>query len=228
MYYIDPIYLYFAIPGFVLALIAQIIVKTTYSKYSHITSGSNITGLDAAHLINNNEGFSVTMITTGGKLNDYFDPQKNIVNISSDNSNTDSIANIAVVAHEFGHVEQKDQTTTLFKIRNVFVPIVNIGSQIGYILFFLGLTLQFFNLAQLGLILFATTTVFALLSLPIEYDASKRAMKLIEKYDLISKDKRYAAKRVLNAAAFTYVTGFISSLLNLLYYSNLLGRRSRN
>ena len=225
MYYIDPVYIYFAIPGFFIVLIAQIYIKVVYNKYSKVQSGSNITGLDAAHIIKENEGYSVDIITTKGKLNDFFDPQKNIVNISSDNTHTDSIANIAVVAHEFGHVQQKELSTKLFKFRNMLIPIVSIGSQVGYVLFFLGLTLQFFNLAQLGLVLFGTTTVFALLSLPIEYDASKRAMRLIEKYDLISEERRYGAKEVLNAAAFTYFAGFMTSLLNLLYYTNLLGRR---
>ena len=105
------------------------------------------------------------------------------------------------------------------------VPVVNIGSSLGYMLFFVGLILNALNLAQIGLILFASTTVFALVTLPVEFDASKRGLKFIKKYNLIEADKQSGAKKVLNAAALTYVASFVTSLLNLLYYASILNNR---
>ncbi|HRX44053.1 MAG TPA: zinc metallopeptidase [Candidatus Dojkabacteria bacterium] len=225
MYYFDSIYLYYALPGLILAIIAQILVTVRYKKYSKVLAGSNLTGLDTAKLIREEENFPVDINTIPGKLNDHFDPRKDIVNISSDNTSSGSVANIAVVAHEFGHVQQKFSSSLLFKLRSIMVPVVNIGSNLGYILFFIGLLLSAFSLAEFGLILFASTTMFALVTLPIEFDASRRGMKFIEKYNLIDQDKKSGARKVLNAAAMTYIAAFVTSLANLFYYSSMLNRR---
>jgi hypothetical protein len=188
-----------------------------------------MTGLDAAKLIRDKEEFPVDIATNQGKLQDNFDPRKNIVNISSDNVTSDSVANIAVVAHEFGHVDQKFSSSILFKIRSFMVPVVNIGSNLGYILFFIGLLFNALDLAEFGLILFAGTTVFALVTLPVELDASNRGMKFIKKYNLIEENKQSGAKKVLSAAALTYLASFITSLSNLLYYGSILqGRRRKD
>jgi hypothetical protein len=211
----------------VLGIIAQILITVRYNKYSEIDSGTKITGLDTAKLIRDRENFPVEISVTQGKLKDHFDPIRDTVRISSDNINSGSIANVAVVAHEFGHVDQKFSSSVLFRIRSFMVPIVNIGSNLGYILFFIGLLINALNLAEIGLILFASTTVFAFLTLPIEFNASSRAMKLINKYNLISKNKRKGARKVLTAAALTYIAGFISSLGNLLYFSSILSGRRR-
>ena len=225
MYYIDPMYFYFALPGLILGLIAQFLISIRYNKYSKIPAESHMTGLDAAELIRDREDFPIDIATNQGKLQDNFDPRKDIVNISSDNINSNSVANIAVVAHEFGHVGQKFSSSFLFKLRTFMVPVVNIGSSLGYMLFFVGLILNALNLAQIGLILFASTTVFALVTLPVEFDASKRGLKFIKKYNLIEADKQSGAKKVLNAAALTYVASFVTSLLNLLYYASILNNR---
>jgi hypothetical protein len=108
------------------------------------------------------------------------------------------------------------------------VPVVNIGSNLGYILFFVGLIINALNLAQLGLILFASTTLFALVTLPVEFDASNRGMKFIKEYNLIEENKQSGAKKVLSAAALTYIAGFLTSILNLLYYVNILQGRKEN
>jgi hypothetical protein len=228
-YYLNLTYLYFALPGLILGILAQILITVRYNKYSEIDAGTNRTGLDTAKLIRDKQKYPVDIDVIQGKLKDHFDPSKNIVSISSDNINEGSVANIAVVAHEFGHVDQKFSSSILFKIRTFMVPVVNIGSNLGYILFFIGLLLNALNLAELGLILFASTTVFAFITLPIEFNASSRGLKLIEKYNLIEESRRDGAKKVLTAAALTYIAGFISSLGNLLYYSTLLsGRKSRD
>lgn len=228
MYYIDPVYYYYALPGLILAIIAQILVQVRYSKYSKVSAGTNITGVDAAKIIKEESNFPVEIHTTQGKLGDHFDPRNDTVNISSDNITSDSVANIAVVAHEFGHVDQKFSSSFVFRLRSVMVPVVNIGSNLGYILFFVGLIFNALNLAQLGLILFASTTVFALVTLPVEFNASSRGMRFIEKYNLIEEDKISGAKKVLGAAALTYIAGFVTSILNLLYYVNILQGRKEN
>jgi hypothetical protein len=219
----------FALPGLILGILAQILITFRYNKYSEISARTNITGLEAAKAIRDNQGYPVDISTSRGKLQDNFDPRRDVVNISEDNVRSDSIANIAVVAHEFGHVDQKFSSSLLFKIRTFMVPVVNIGSNLGYILFFIGLLLNALNLAEIGLILFASTTVFAFVTLPIEFNASSRGLKFIEKYNLIDKDRRDGAKKVLTAAALTYIAGFISSLGNLLYFSSILqGRRRKD
>jgi hypothetical protein len=199
-----------------------------YKKYSKVSSGSNLTGLDAAKLIRDNENYPVDINRIPGKLSDNFNPRKDIVNISSDNATSNSVANIAVIAHEFGHVQQKFSASLLFRLRSIMVPVVNIGSNLGYILFFVGLFISAFGLAELGLILFASTTVFALITLPVEFDASRRGMNLIEKYNLIEKNKKSGARKVLNAAALTYIASFVTSFTNLLYYSSILNRRKNS
>ena len=226
-YNLNPTYLIFALPGLTIAIIAQILIKIRYNKYSKISSGTNMTGLDAAKLIQEQEDYPVDISTTKGTLQDNFDPRYNTVNISSDNTTSDSIANIAVVAHEFGHVQQKFSASSLFKLRTLMVPAVNIGSNIGYILFFIGLFLNALNLSEIGLILFSSTFLFALITLPIEFDASKRGMQFIKKHRLITVDKQKYARKILNAAALSYIAGFVTSLGNILYYANILSARKR-
>jgi Zn-dependent membrane protease YugP len=224
MFYLDPLYLIFALPGLILALLAQLLVWIAYNTYSRESAGTGITGVDAAKIIAQKEQWNVGLQTSPGKLNDFFNPVNNTVNLSEDNLRSGSIANIAVVAHEFGHVEQKFSASAIFKVRTAMVPLVNIGSSLGYILFFIGLILSILSLAQVGLVLFALTTLFALVTLPLEFDASRRGLNLIKKHNLIESNKRSGARLVLAAAALTYIAGFVSSLLNLLYFVALLNR----
>lgn len=222
--YFDPTYTIYILPGLILAIIAQIWITSSFKKYSKIQSGSNTTGIDAANIIKDGESFPVSITVYGESLSDHFDPSKDNVNISS-NSIEDSISSIAVVAHEFGHVQQKFSKSFLFHIRTGLVPIVNIGSRLGYILIIVGLILNILGLAQIGLILFASTTVFALITVPIEIDASKRGLKLIKKYNLIQESRLDGAKSILGAAATTYIASLLTSLLNLFYYASVISRR---
>lgn len=218
MYYFDSLYLLFAVPGLILAFIAQIMVTSRFNRFSKESARSNMTGLDAAKLIASREGYDVDIELISGTLNDHFNPLNNKVALSADNQNSDSVAHITVVAHEFGHVQQKYSSNFLFKFRNGFVPVVNVSTTLGYILFLVGLFLAFTPLTNLGLILFSFASVFALITLPIEFDASRRAMKFIEKYNLISTENRNGAKKVLRAAALTYVASLVQSLGQLLYF----------
>ncbi|BCX13590.1 MAG: zinc metallopeptidase [Candidatus Dojkabacteria bacterium] len=222
----DPLWLLFTVPGLIIALFAQLFVWFAYNKYSRVKANSNLTGAQVADLINNNENFGVDLMVSNGKLNDYFNPLTNRVNISSANAVSDSVASIAVVAHEFGHVQQKAQSSMLFRLRTLIAPSVGFGANVGYILIILGLALSIIDLAWMGVILFSLTTVFAFLTLPIEIDASRRALKLIQKYNLIQSDLS-GARIVLTAAALTYVAGLIQSLGQLLYFVFLVSSRSR-
>ncbi|MGI6423612.1 MAG: zinc metallopeptidase [Candidatus Dojkabacteria bacterium] len=222
--YFDPIYYIYIIPGILLALIAQLWITTSFNRNRSIPTGKNITGVEVAQIIKDGESFSVDVEVGGAALTDHFDPTKDLVHISS-LSKEDSVASVAVVAHEFGHVEQKFSNSLFFNMRLGLVPIVNIGSRLGYILIIVGLILNMLNLAEIGLMLFALTTVFALITIPIEIDASKRAMRFIKKYNLIDKSRMGRARDILLAAATTYVAALLASLLNILYYASLIRRR---
>lgn len=226
--YFDPIYFLFIGPGLLVAIIAQILLKYAYSSYSRVSAGSNMTGMQAAELINRGEGFGVSFITTPGSLNDYYDPSKHMVNLSSDNAINMSVANIAVVAHEFGHVQQKMKGDTLFKVRSWLVPAVNFGSGIGMILIMIGLGIAISGITWLGIALFATTTLFSLVTLPIEIDASRRGMNLLKKYNLVSAQNMGGAKWVLAAAALTYFAGLVQSIGQLAYFIMLAQERNRD
>lgn len=222
-------YLLFSLPALALTIIAQIFVKTTFSKFSKVQSGNTKTGLEVANLIKNGENFPVDILPNQKPLGDYFDPTKNIVAISSENVESNSVSNIAVVAHEMGHVEQRFASSAVYNLRKVFIPVSNIGTQIGYALFFIGLAISQLNLATIGLLFFSSSVILSLITLPVELDASKRALAFIEKYDLISEENRPGAKKVLRAAAFTYFAGLLTSIVNVLYYASILsGRRSKN
>jgi hypothetical protein len=222
----DPLWVLLTLPGFIFALLAQIFVWLAYFKYSKITTQTNLTGIEVAKMFNDKEGYGVDIMVSKGKLNDYFNPLSHKVNISSENASSASVAAIAVVAHEFGHVQQKVDATLLFRLRSIIAPAVGIGANVGYILIFAGLALSVLNLAWIGLILFSLTTIFTFITLPIEIDASRRAMKLIKKYNLLP-DNLGGAKQVLMAAALTYVAALFQSLLQLLYFALIISNRRR-
>ena len=223
MYY-DSSYILYTIPIFILSIISQIWIKSSYAKNSVKSAGTNLTGKDVAEIIKDRNNFPVEIIVQGPALSDHFDPSKNKVSISMESMKS-SVADIAVVAHEFGHVQQKFTNSTLFKLRNGLVPVVNIGSNLGLILIILGLSINILGLSQLGLILFSLTTVFALITIPIERDATKRGLNFIREYHLIDQDGISGAKSVLNASSMTYVASLLSSIMNLLYYTSRVRSR---
>jgi Zn-dependent membrane protease YugP len=224
--FFDDYYFLFLVPILVISLIAQLWITITYKKNSKISPKTGLTGLDAANIITEGENFSVDVVVQGGALTDHFDPVKDIVSLSR-SAQKSSVSDIAVVAHEFGHVQQKFSNSKLFKVRNILVPVVNIGSQLGYILIIAGIFLSIFSLSRVGLILFSGTTIFALVTLPIEIDATKRGVKLIRKYRLVDHSLIPKAQATLKAAAFTYIASLLTSLLNLFYYISLVNRHTR-
>lgn len=220
----DSSYILYAIPVFILSIVSQIWIKSSYAKNSVKSPGTNLTGKDAAEIIKDKNKFPVEILVQGPALSDHFDPSKNTVSISMESMKS-SVADIAVVAHEFGHVQQKFTNSSLFKLRNGLVPVVNIGSNLGLVLIMLGLGIDMLGLSKIGLLLFSLTTVFALITVPIERDATRKGLNFIIEYKLVDQEGMAGAKSVLNAASMTYVASLLSSLMNLLYYASRVRRR---
>ena len=218
----DPIYLLFIAPGALLSLVATILLKYWNSKYSKMANTTGYTGAQAADIIAQKYGYGIGLQQIGGTLSDHYDPRGKIVSLSSDISNRNSIAAVAIAAHEMGHVQQDFTKNPLLAFRGVLVPAVNIGSQLGIILIIAGLVLAFAGLAWVGLILFSLTFLFSFLTLPVEIDASRRALKMIKEMNLLTASEIDGARKVLAAAALTYIAAMLTSLGNVLYYALLI------
>jgi hypothetical protein len=180
--------------------------------------------MDTARILMSEGGvMRVGLEVAQGHLSDHFDPGAGVVRLSPGVAQQASIASMAIAAHEFGHVQQKQVNSPLMALRTALVPAATIGPQIGFGMIFLGLILNFTGLAMLGLVLFAGIAVFTIVTLPVELDASRRALKLMTDTGLIVSDQdRAGANAVLRAAAFTYVAAMAASLLQLLYYAMLV------
>lgn len=224
MFY-DPSYiLYVLLPTLVITGLAQLWVKSAYSKWSQVANSRRVTGQQTAQVLMSQGGLKrVDVEIARGHLSDHYDPTKNVVRLSAGVASTPSVAAMAIAAHEFGHVQQDQEHSPLMAIRQFLVPAATLGPQIGFGLIFLGLILNALGLAVIGLFLFAGTTVFTLVTLPVEFDASRRALNLLERTGLIvTAQDRAGARAVLTAAAFTYVAAAATSLLTLLYYAMLI------
>jgi len=227
-------YLLFALPALLLALYAQWKVKSAYSKYSQVPNGRGITGQEAARILLRSSGLDhIRVEQTSGTLTDHYDPGKDVLRLSNGVANSPSVAALGIVAHEIGHASQDATNYSPLRVRAGLVPIVNIGSWLGPIIFLVGLLLASYNgsttVAWIGLFLFAGTAVFALVTLPVELNASKRAQQMLENYQLANGEELQQTKAVLNAAALTYVAALAQALSTLLYYFFLLsGMRRRD
>jgi uncharacterized protein len=234
MFFFDPMYLLFMIPGLVFSLWAQSKVHGAYNKYSQVPNSAGVTGMQAARAVLDSAGLrDVAIEAIPGNLTDHYDPRKRILRLSQGIYGVKSIAAIGVAAHEAGHAIQHAQGYAALQLRTAIVPAVNIGSNLGIILLLIGFFIGIVELAWLGVGLFALTTVFALITLPVEFDASRRAKQALVSVGLAdggvgggAESKGVSA--VLDAAAWTYIAGFVTSLLTLLYYISLLtgARRS--
>lgn len=223
-------YLIFIIPGLVLSIIASIAVKSAFKKWSNIGNTRNMTGLQVADYLKTRYQLNeLRFAKTQGTLSDHYDPSSKTLALSQGTGTIPSVAAMAVTAHELGHAMQDRDNYAPMKMRRVLVPVVNIGANAGMILVMIGLVLNLMGLATIGVILFASTTLFSLITVPIELDASRRAKAMLEESQLITNDEeRKGVNKVLNAAAWTYVAGLVTSVLQLLYYVSLIsGRRRR-
>ncbi len=231
MFFFDPTYLCFMIPGFVLVMLASWYVKAAYNKWSQIRVRSGLTGAQAAQrLISSGGLYGVQIQGIGGNLTDNYDPRTKILNLSQGVANVPSVAAVAVAAHELGHAMQDSEGYFPLRFRAALVPAVNIGSWLGWIMIIAGLLLRIVDLAWLGVLVFSAGAVFALATLPVELNASARAKRLLAETGIVSgQDEQAGVNSVLNAAALTYVAGLAAAVMQLLYYVMLVmgmgGRR---
>lgn len=218
-YYFDPLYFMFALPGLVLALYAQAKVKSNYSKYSKIINSSGYTGADVAQLILKNNGITNVQIRRiSGNLTDNFNPKDNCIYLSDGVFGSNTIAAVGIAAHEAGHAVQHAQSYAPVKMRSALVPICNFGAGVSPFLILLGYFLQMEVLLFLALGVFLLSVLFQLVTLPVEFDASSRALDAIKQSGVLNPQEQKGAKKVLSAAALTYVAALLQSLLIFLYY----------
>lgn len=225
--YMDPTYVLVLI-GFVLAMIAQFGVNGTYSKYSRVHSAQGYTANEVARLILDRNGLQhIRIERVSGKLTDHYDPKANVIRLSDETFYSTSVAAIGVAAHECGHAVQHSVGYAPIKIRNAIVPVVNIGNALSLPLFFIGILLGMTGLAMFGVVLFSLVLIFQLVTLPVEFDASMRAMKILEQNNILYDEERKCAGKVLRVAAMTYVAAVASTALQLLRLLLILNRNSR-
>jgi len=221
--FFDPRYFLFMLPAFALALYAQMRVKNTYAQMSQVPSENHLTGAQVARRLLDSQGLSdVRIEQVPGELTDHYDPREKVLCLSEGVYGSYSVAAQGIVAHETGHAVQDRENYAYLKLCGAIVPAVNIGSNLGWVLLLVGLFTQAIGIAWLGVALFSLGTVFALITLPVEFDASNRAMKLLASNQLVSRSEYGAAKSVLDAAALTYLAAAAGAILQLLYYIMLL------
>lgn len=220
LYYFDKTYLIFIVPAIIISFIASARVNSAFSKYSKIGNRRAITGAQAAYNVLASHGITNVRIEhVSGKLTDHFDPRTNTIRLSDAVYNSATIAAVGVAAHEAGHAVQHAVGYVPNKIRSAIVPVVNIGSKLSWIVILVGLFLpvQYDIVLYIGIALFSLTVVFSLVTLPVEFNASRRALQTIKSTNMLSADDEYSgAKAVLSAAAMTYVAAAFSSIMSLL------------
>ena len=230
-YYIgfDQWYFILIIPAIIISLIAQIAVKSTFSKYSEVHNMRGLTGAQAAEAVLQKNGVvGVQIERIGGQLTDHYDPKTNIIRLSDSVYSSDSIAAVGVAAHEAGHAVQYAEEYVPIKIRSVIYPVAQAGSYLSWILILFGLFMNFSGLIFAGIIAFSAAVLFQLVTLPTEFNASKRAIEGIRSTYSLSEEETKGAKAVLSAAAMTYVAAVIVSLAQLLRLLLIFGGRRRN
>lgn len=218
-------------PAFIIMLVVQWYVQSAYKKWSQVPARSRMSGSQAAQrLIQRGGLYDVSIEGVSGKLTDHYDPRKKVLRLSQGVYQSNSVAAMAITAHELGHAMQDKDDYFPLRFRAALVPAVNIGSYLGWILIIIGMLLRFTELAWLGVAVFSAGAIFALATIPVELNASSRAKRLLVESGLIvGDDEMRGVNNVLNAAALTYVAALITAILQLLYYVTLIfgmsGRR---
>ena len=219
----DPLYLVIILPGVLIGIWAQIKLSSAYGKYSQVPVESGMTGAQAAREILDQAGLSnVPVAEVPGRLTDHYDPTKRALFLSSDNFNGRTVAAVGVAAHESGHALQHQAAYGLFNVRMALVPVTQFASMAYMGIFILGLFLGLLKIVlPVIIVIFAVMTLFQLVTLPVEYDASRRAKEQLFRLGLVPEQERAGVSKVLDAAALTYVAALVSSILTLLYYITL-------
>jgi Zn-dependent membrane protease YugP len=223
MFLFDPLYLLFAVPGLLIGIWAQIKLSHAYGKYSQVAVESGMSGAEAAREILDQAGLThVPVEEIPGRLSDHYDPAKRALFLSSDNFHSQTVAAVGVAAHEAGHALQHQAAYGLFNVRMALVPVTQFASYAYMGIFFLGIFLGLMKIVLPVIIaVFAVMTLFQLVTLPVEYDASRRAKEQLFRLGLVHESERAGVSKVLDAAALTYVAALVSSMLTLLYYLTL-------
>jgi Zn-dependent membrane protease YugP len=230
MLFFDPVYLIFMVPAFILMALTSWYVKSSYKKWSQVPASSRLTGHQAAQrLISTSGVYGLQIQGTPGNLSDHYDPRNKTLYLSQGVANSASVAAVAIAAHELGHAMQDAEDYFPMRVRSALVPMVSIGSNLGWILIMIGLFLQITELAWVGVLVFSGGALFALATLPVEFNASARAKELLYSTGIIqTEQERRGVNTVLNAAALTYVAGLVTAILQLLYFVFLIGGRRRD
>ena len=225
----DPVYWLFALPGLLIGIWAQVKLHHAYGKYSQVPVDSGMTGAEAAREVLDQAGLNnVPVEEIPGQLSDHYDPAKRALFLSSDNFHGRTVAAVGVAAHEAGHALQHQAAYGFFNARMALVPVTQFASMAYMGIFFVGLFLGMLKIVlPIIIVTFAVMTLFQLVTLPVEYDASRRAKEQLFRLGLVHEHERTGVSKVLDAAALTYVAALVSSMLNLLYYISL-ARNSRN
>lgn len=225
MFYFDSTYILIII-AFALSAFASFGVNATFSKYKAVESYRGYTGADAARKILDDNGLQAVRVEhISGNLNDHFDPKSNVIRLSDATYASTSVAAIGVAAHEAGHAVQHAVGYAPIKLRNSMVPVVNFSTQISMPLFFIGLIFNFFGLAMLGVVLFSAALAFQLVTLPVEFNASNRALSILRNSGMLDPKELSGARKVLRAAGMTYVAAAAASALQLLRLLLIVNRR---
>ncbi|MEN8133056.1 MAG: zinc metallopeptidase [Pseudomonadota bacterium] len=227
--FISPYWLIFALPGLLLGLWAQSRVKGAFKKYSKVRTARGVTGADVARELLNSQGLhDVKIEESRGFLSDHYDPRKKLLRLSPDVYRTPSVAAAGIAAHEMGHALQDARGYVPLQLRSAIVPAAQFGSTLAPWMFIGGFLLRFTGLAWAGVILFAAAVAFTLVTLPVEFDATRRAKKLLVNNNVLIGNEMQGVNKVLDAAALTYVAAAVAAIGQLLYYVFLLsGSRRR-
>ena len=228
-YYYDPYYWMILVPAMLIALLAQLNVSATFNRYSRVASRRGLTGAQAAEAVLRAHGvYDVRIERVAGRLSDHYDPRSNVIRLSDGVYGSTSVASLGVAAHEAGHAVQYAQGYGPIKLRTAIIPVCNIGSQLSILLIVLGLIFYFPALFGVGVILFAVAVVGQVVTLPVEFNASRRAMASLRDTGLLEQEELRGARKVLTAAAMTYVAALLVSIAQLLRYLLAFGGRRRD
>jgi Zn-dependent membrane protease YugP len=223
----DPLYMMMIAPAFILSLVAQGWVKSAFRKYGKIANRRGITGAEAARRILDASGLSrVTIEPAKGFLSDHYDPRTKVLRLSPDVYGKPSLAAVGVAAHEAGHALQDAKEYAPLKLRSALVPVAQLGSNLAWPLLFIGMFLNAVGMIKVGVILFSGAVLFQVVTLPVEFNASSRALQALSGTGILTGDEMTGARKVLTAAAMTYIAAAITAVLQLLYFllrSGLLG-----
>ncbi len=227
MFYFDPLYFLMIAPAMILSLGAQMWVQSAFARYSKVMNRRALTGAEAARAILDSAGLHHVRIEVAqGFLSDHYDPRTRVLRLSPDVFGRPTLAAVGVAAHEAGHALQHAQGYAPMHLRTALVPVAQIGSQLAWPLLLFGFLLQALTLVKLGVILFAGAVAFQLVTLPVEFNASRRALTALRTTGILAPDEIAGARHVLSAAALTYVAAAVAAVMQLLYFllrSGLLG-----